>query len=196
MKKHNATKRVSARRAVKASIFDNAMLNVESLDRDMQSFIGKDAKRAKQFLKDLGFECTLVAGPSKNNDSYWEEYTTNGDEPGSIMVKLYFPLMKSGNRWIDGELEDYYVDSYTDVYTSTRTRNRRITAAVDGGWEVPDWRANEAYDLALENGWTEEDLNSEIVQTLSSEELASTLAFIFRMNDFQEWNDYLDENPD
>lgn len=116
------------------------------------------------------------------------------------MIKTY---RNSGKKYPEATISDLEAsissvlkDYGVSVGASTRTRKRRITAAVDGGWEVPDWRANEAYDLALEYGWTEEELDSDIVKTLSSEELASALAYIFRMNDFQEWNDYLDENPD
>lgn len=116
------------------------------------------------------------------------------------MIKTY---RNSGKKYPEATISDLEAsissvlkDYGVSVGASTRTRKRRITAAVDGGWEVPDWRAKEAYDLALEYGWTEDGLNYDIVRTLSSEELASALAFIFRMNDFQEWNDYLDENPD
>jgi hypothetical protein len=66
---------------------------------------------------------------------------------------------------------------------------RRITAAESYGWVVESYEANEAYDLAAEY-FGEEDLNAQIVQSLGSDELAACLAFIFRMNDFREWDEY------
>lgn len=169
MKKYSLTK-MTANRIIRASMLDDSMLNVESLERDMQGFIGKNAKRAKQFLKDLGFECTLIAGPSKTNADYWEEYTTNGDEPGSIMVKLYFPLVKSGNRWTDGELEDFYVDSYEDVYSSTASRGRRrITASSEDQYE----------DLAMQLG--------EAIQKLAADEDHLNNFISYLTHSFPEW---------
>ena len=72
-------------------------------------------------------------------------------------------------------------------------KKKSVKAAVDGGWEVPDHLAHEAYDLAEEYFGTE-DINQQIVDALSDTELAENLAFIFRMNDFREWDDYLEEN--
>lgn len=58
------------------------------------------------------------------------------------------------------------------------------------GWKVNDWQAKEAYEFAIESGyWDEESLNADIVQAISDSELAACLAFIFRMNDFQEWEE-------
>lgn len=77
--------------------------------------------------------------------------------------------------------------------TASRMSDRRpITAAESYGWEVPDDRAQEAYDFAIESGWWDEaSLNEDIVRAISSDELAACLAFIFRNNDFQPWDDYL-----
>lgn len=66
---------------------------------------------------------------------------------------------------------------------------RRIMAAESYGWVVESYEANEAYNLAAEY-FGEEDLNAQIVQSLGSDELAACLAFIFRMNDFREWDEY------
>ena len=65
---------------------------------------------------------------------------------------------------------------------------RRITAAESYGWVVESWEADEAYEMACEY-FGEEDINSQIVYSLSKDELAECLAFIFRMNDFYEWNE-------
>ena len=72
------------------------------------------------------------------------------------------------------------------------SKKRRVMAAESYGWEVPDDRAQEAYDFAIESGWWDEaSLNADIVRAISSDELAACLAFIFRNNDFQPWDDYL-----
>ena len=76
----------------------------------------------------------------------------------------------------------------------TESDLRRIVAesvfeAVDGGWEVDASEAQEAYELACQH-FGEEDINRQIVQAIGSDELAACLAFIFRMNDFREWDEH------
>lgn len=71
----------------------------------------------------------------------------------------------------------------------------QINEAESYGWVVNDYQAREAYDFACEY-FGEEDLNAQIVGTLSDEELASSLAFLFRMNDFREWEESLEGNED
>ena len=89
---------------------------------------------------------------------------------------------------ISGVLKDYG----QPVGASSRIGRRPVTAAESYGWEVPDDRAQEAYDFAIESGyWDEASLNADIVNAISTDELAACLAFIFRMNDFQPWDDYL-----
>ena len=63
---------------------------------------------------------------------------------------------------------------------------RRFDEAESYGWVVNDWEAREAYDFACDY-FGEEELNSQIVRCLGSEELAACLAYIFRMNEFDEW---------
>ena len=77
-------------------------------------------------------------------------------------------------------------------------RNRRnLSEAVDYGWEVPNHMAHEAYDFAIESGyWDEDELNDEIIKCIDGDELAACLAFIFRMHDFEEWQEYLEEKKD
>ena len=89
---------------------------------------------------------------------------------------------------ISGVLKDYG----QSVGAASRIGGRRVMAAESYGWEVPDDRAQEAYDFAIESGWWDEaSLNEDIVRAISSDELAACLAFIFRNNDFQPWDDYL-----
>ena len=70
---------------------------------------------------------------------------------------------------------------------------RIVNEATDYGWEVPDSRAREAYDFACER-MGKEYVDESIIDCLSHEQLASCLAFIFRMNDFQEWDEFLNGN--
>ena len=64
-----------------------------------------------------------------------------------------------------------------------------VNEAVDGGWEVDDMEAQEAYEFACEQ-LGKESVDDQIVSCLGSTELAKCLAFIFRMNDFREWDEY------
>lgn len=63
---------------------------------------------------------------------------------------------------------------------------RRFDEAESYGWVVNDWEATEAYDFACDY-FGKEELDSQIVRCLGDEELAKCLAFIFRMNEFDEW---------
>lgn len=66
---------------------------------------------------------------------------------------------------------------------------KSVKAAESYGWVVEDSDAWEAYDFAcdyLGKDW----LDAEIIQGLSTSELAESLAFIFRNADFREWDAY------
>lgn len=73
----------------------------------------------------------------------------------------------------------------------TNASRRRLNCANSYGWVVESWESGEAYDLACEY-FGEEDINRQIIQAMSADELAKCLAFIFRMNDFEEWDEYKD----
>lgn len=75
------------------------------------------------------------------------------------------------------------------VMASNRRDRKPVKAAESYGWVVEDWDAQEAYEFACDY-FGEEDLNAQIVRAISNEELAACLAFIFRMNEFYEWEDY------
>ena len=76
-----------------------------------------------------------------------------------------------------------------DVTSSTKRKAKKpVTAAESYGWVVESWEAAEAYEMAAE-AWGVEDINQQIVDCISSDELAACLAFIFRMNDFREWDE-------
>ena len=77
---------------------------------------------------------------------------------------------------------------------------KSVKAAESYGWVVEENEAWDAYNFAIDSGWWDEaQLDSDIVRTLSVDELASSLAYIFRMNDFREWderNEDSDEDED
>lgn len=79
------------------------------------------------------------------------------------------------------------------VKASSRRSKKSIKAAESYGWVVESWEAGEAYDLAAEY-FGVEDINQQIVDCISSDELAACLAYIFRMNDFREWDDFRERN--
>ena len=74
-------------------------------------------------------------------------------------------------------------------------RRRPIKAAESYGWVVESWEANDAYEMACES-FGEEDVNAQIVGTLSSDELAECLAYLFRMWDFREWDERNEDDED
>ena len=70
-----------------------------------------------------------------------------------------------------------------------------VTAAESYGWVVESWDAQEAYEFACEY-FGKENLDDQIVTSMGNDELAESLAFIFRMNDFREWDEYKGNNDD
>lgn len=70
--------------------------------------------------------------------------------------------------------------------TDNRRKHRPVMAGESYGWVVEPDEAYEAYEFACEY-FGKEDLDSQIVDCLSSDELSDNLAYIFRMNDFEEW---------
>lgn len=63
---------------------------------------------------------------------------------------------------------------------------RILKEAVNGGWEVKDDEAFEAYDFACD-AMGKETVNDAIVRCLGKEQLASCLAYVFRQYDFRDW---------
>lgn len=70
--------------------------------------------------------------------------------------------------------------------TDNRRKHRPVMAGESYGWVVEPDEAYEAYEFAC-GYFGKEDLDSQIVGCLSSDELSDNLAYIFRMNDFEEW---------
>lgn len=92
------------------------------------------------------------------------------------------------------ELIDWYLDkanSDTSRRTSVRTNasRRRLNCGESYGWVVDSSEAQEAYEFACEY-FGKENLDDQIVYSLGNDALSDCLAYIFRMNDFDEWEAY------
>ena len=88
--------------------------DLDSLEYALEKYVGKPVAKAQQYLRDLGFDMFVMAGPSKRDET-WEEYTTDKDNSGSVSVKLYFDLdsdPKNPRRKTNGKLTDFFVDRY------------------------------------------------------------------------------------
>lgn len=115
------TESKKTRKVSKRSMKESDMIKFGSRDEDLGSleyalekYVGKPVEKAKQYLRDLGFDMFVMAGPSKRDET-WEEYTTDKDNSGSVSVKLYFDLdsdPKNPRRKLNGKLTDYFVDRY------------------------------------------------------------------------------------
>lgn len=64
-----------------------------------------------------------------------------------------------------------------------------LNEAENGGWEVDDEEAMEAYALAEEK-LGKEVIDTAIIRAMSTHQLADILAYIFRVYDFREWEEY------
>ena len=142
----------------------------------------------------------VLTVPASQCDALGLDDYPNFSSSGSVsgMRKKYYGddalLIKCGGYIynVSSNPDLYWAVYNGEISASTKTRKRRVMAAESYGWEVPDDRAQEAYDFAIESGWWDEaSLNADIVRAISSDELAACLAFIFRNNDFQPWDDYL-----
>ena len=66
---------------------------------------------------------------------------------------------------------------------------RIVKEAINGGWEVDSSEAQKAYNFAVRE-LGKETIDDAIIRCLSDENLAQCLAYIFRMYEFKEWNEY------
>lgn len=83
-------------------------------------------------------------------------------------------------------------DPYSDAAYKTSDVNssrRRLNCGESYGWVVDPSEAQEAYEFACEY-FGKENLDDQIVYSLGNDDLSDCLAYIFRMNDFREWEAY------
>lgn len=177
MRNARKNRRISAsrRHSVNAARNERRWLNTE-LSRS-------EAVQLKKFLDQNGIKYEASDASVIGRKITHFEIFVNNDERYMI------------DDFIDS-IDEQNVNSSKSVKCSTR-RKRPIKAAESYGWVVDEDEAWDAYEFAINSGWwTEEQLDSDIVRTLSVDELASSLAYIFRMNDFREWESRFDEDED
>lgn len=68
----------------------------------------------------------------------------------------------------------------------------RITAAESYGWVVENNEVDEAYEMTCDY-FGKDYVDDAIVGTLSTDDMASSLAYLFRMWDFRKWDERNDE---
>ena len=139
------------------------------------------------------------------DDKTWKMYkgmyqakSAMGDDYDEILDKL------NNQKYPGGEFTNNYIDwivlpkgkkpNGKIKECTTESMKKSLNEAESYGWVVEDYQAQEAYEFACDY-FGEDELNSQIVSCISNEELASCLAYIFRMNDFREWEESL-ENQD
>lgn len=98
--------------------------------------------------------------------------------------KSYMSESRKRIRLSESDLKNMVKESVKRIVK----QRKKLNEAEDYGWVVESSEAREAYDFACEY-FGQENLNQDIVDALSTDELAACLAFIFRMNDFREWDE-------
>lgn len=132
--------------------------------------------------------CNALGLSSAKKDEFIKDYYKN-DENKLIMwakrIKRKCP--KFFDTFIElAELDD---DLVNENFNSEVGKNMIIKEANSYGWVVEDYDAYEAYQFACDN-FGKEYVDDQIIDTLSTEELASSLAYLFRMWNFEEWYEY------
>ena len=139
-----------------------------------------------------------VMSETELNDLLWFE-------PESVYewVGLYYndETGEVSDEPFDSDDEDDEYDEDEDIEESRKLRGRKaiksnrrinkrrpIKAAESYGWELDSSEAWEAYEFACDY-FGKENLDDQIVSGLSTDELAEALVYIFRMNDFREWDE-------
>lgn len=88
-------------------------LNLDEIERMVESAVGSPVMPLVNKLYEYGFR-EMAYGDEDKNTAY-VEYATDGENPGSYWVKLYYELeqdKRNSRRWIAGNLLDYTVDRF------------------------------------------------------------------------------------
>ncbi len=112
------------------------------------------------------------------------------------------PVMHLDNEAKQG-LRQYFAEKIFDWIEEENINNmnesklkriirQSINEAVNGGWEVETNEAQEAYNLAV-NVLGKETIDDAIIRAMGDTQLAEILAYVFRMYDFTEWEEYKNE---
>lgn len=92
-------------------------------------------------------------------------------------------------------LHDKKVRNKKSVKSACGKGKKSVKAAESYGWVVEESEAWDAYEAAC-NAWGKDYVDDQIVSGLSTDELAASLAFMFRMNDEDPYHGNDDEDED
>lgn len=101
-----------------------------------------------------------------------------------------------------GMIREWWYNTKKNRMTESRLRGmireavrQSLKEAENNGWVVEDDDAWEAYEFACDR-MGKETVDNAIIRALSYKQLAECLAYIFRMYDFEEWNEYNSESEE
>ena len=137
---------------------------VRLTESDLNGIIGNSVKKVLREYQDIFFN-----GKKKGNLPYADEW---------------------GGRKDDDDFNDDEGDRLINLHCSkNRRRKPMLKEAENGGWVVDATEARNAYELAARE-MGKDTIDSAIIRSLTDEQLAQCLAYIFRMYDFREWEQY------
>ena len=139
-----------------------------------------------------------VMSETELNDLLWFEPETvyewvglyYNDETGEVSDEPFDSDDEDDEYDEDEDIEESHKLRGRKAIKSNRRINKRrpVKAAESYGWEVDSSEAWEAYEFACDY-FGKENLDDQIVSGLGTDELAEALVYIFRMNDFREWDE-------
>ena len=136
---------------------------IKLTETDLNGIIGNSVKKVLREYQDIFFN-----GKKKGNLPYADEW---------------------GGRKDDDDFNDDEGDRLINLHCSKNRRKPMLKEAENGGWVVDSTEARDAYELAVRE-MGKDTIDSAIIRSLSDEQLSQCLAYIFRMYDFREWEEY------
>lgn len=151
---------------------------------DYATLRGMDFKKARDILTKDGFH-EHEYGDKDDNNGY--AVYRKGDK--EVELQYRWNQGKRKGEAHAGKVTNVYVDDDINSACGKKSAKRRpVKAAESYGWVVDENEAWEAYEFACDY-FGKENLDDQIVSGLSTDELAESLVYIFRMNDFREWDE-------
>jgi hypothetical protein len=141
----------------------------------------------EKYIKQVGLEDAMEYF---NYESYGNDLMTGGNVHFDNNTKLWVleSMNHINNKKSINERKDFKMRRRLSNRMTERRMPIRMTEGESGGWVVEPWEAWEAYEMACEY-MGKEDVDYQILKCLGDDELSSCLAYIFRMNDFREWDE-------
>lgn len=152
----------------------------------------KKMKRGEEINMDILTNSSIMRKIMQKAIREFNEYNKEND----------LPVMNLDNEAKQG-LRQYFAEKIFDWIEEENINNmnesklkriirQTINEAVNGGWEVETSEAQEAYNLAV-NILGKETIDDAIIRAMGDTQLAEILAYVFRMYDFTEWEEYKNE---